>query len=97
MDDVLAINRPSPRVAAFLTDQKRQYFVVTENKVLCEVPSLQDALFYTFASYYVFNLAYPKECEKLLFFLQDYVVQHPDSVGRTSSYLATASDIKRNI
>ena len=97
MDDVLAINWPSPRVAAFLTDQKRQYFVITESKVLCEVPSLQDALFYTFASYYVFNLAYPKECEKLFFFLQDYIVQHPDSVGRTSSYLATASDIKRNV
>lgn len=48
-------------------------------------------------SYYVFNLAYPKECEKLLYFLQDFVVQHSDSVGRTSSYLAVASDIKRNI
>ena len=66
--DVLAVNRPSPRVAAFLTDQKRQYFVITENKVLCEVPSLQGALFYAFASYFVFNLAHPNECEKLLFF-----------------------------
>ena len=65
MDDVLSVDRPSPTVAAFLTDQKRQYFVITEKQVLCEVPCLQDALFYTFAAYYVFNLAYPKECEML--------------------------------
>ena len=97
MDKVLAIDRPSPRVAAFVNNQKRQYFVITERRVLCEVPSLPLALFHTFAAYYVFNLAYPKECEKLLFFLQDYIIQHPDSVGRTSSYLATASDIKRSI
>ena len=90
MDDVLTGAKPSPRVAAFLTDQKSQYFVVTEKKVLCEVPSFQDALFYTFACYYVFNLAYPKECEKVLFFFQDYVVQHPDYVGCTSTYLSTA-------
>ena len=97
MADALGGERPSPRIAAFLTDQKRQYFVVSEKKVLCEVPALQDALFYVFAAYYVFNLAYPKDCEKLLFFLQDYVIQHPDSVSRTSSYLAVASDIKRNV
>lgn len=47
MDDVLSVDRPSPSVAAFLTDQKRQYF---EKRVLCEVPCLQDALFYTFAA-----------------------------------------------
>ena len=66
MDDVLTGDKPSPRVAPFLTDKKRQYFVVCEKVVLYEVPSIQDALFYTFASYYVFNLAYPKECEKVL-------------------------------
>lgn len=79
MDDVLAINQPSTRVALFLTDQKRQYFIVTENKVLCEVPSLQDALLHI-----CILSSYPKECE-LLFFL--YVFQHPNYVGRTSLYL----------
>ena len=64
-----------PRIAAFVTEGRRQYFVVAEQRVLCEVPSLQDALFYTFASYYIFNLAYAKETEKILFFFQDYIVQ----------------------
>ena len=65
--------------------------------MLCEVPTLQDALFFVFAAYYVFNLSCPKETEKIVFFFQDYIIQHPDSVGRSSTYLATVSDIKRNI
>ena len=86
-----------PRIAAFLSEERRQYFVVTELRVLCEVPTLQDALFYAFGSYYIFNLAYPKEIEKVLYFFQDYIIQHPDSTGRASTYLAIASDIKTNL
>ena len=37
----------------------------------------------------------PKE----IYFFQDYIIKHPqaDSVGRLSTYLAMASDIKSNI
>ncbi len=98
IEDVKKVDRYSqPRVAAFLSEGRRQYFIVTEQRILCEIPTLQDALFYTFGSYYIFNLTYPKETEKILFFFQDYILQHPDSVGRSSTYLATASDIKSNI
>ena len=61
-----ALGGERPRIAAFLTVQRRQYFVRSEGKVLCEVPALQNALFYIFAAYYNFNLAYPKDYEKLL-------------------------------
>ena len=98
IEDVKKLSKyTQPRIAAFISEGRRQYFVVAERRVVCEVPSLQDALFYTFASYYIFNLAYAKETEKILFFFQDYIILHPDSVGRTSTYLSTASDIKRNI
>ena len=52
VEDVKMVNKYSqPRIAAFLSEGRRQYFVVTEHRVLCEIPTLQDALFYTFGSY----------------------------------------------
>ena len=70
MDKVLAIDRPSPRVAAFIDNQKRQYFVITERRVLwwylpCHLPCfthLQPIMF-------------------LIWHIRK--IQHPDSVGRT--------------
>ena len=71
IEDVKKVNKYSqPRIAAFLSEGRRQYFIVTECRVLCEIPTLQDALFYAFAAYYIFNLTYPKETEKILFFFK---------------------------
>lgn len=79
--------RNSPRVVARLGDS-RQFFVVVEQKVLCEAPSFQAAIFAMFSSYYIFHLEYPKNCKNILFFLQDYILGLPDSLGRTGTYLA---------
>ena len=43
----------------------------------------------------MFNLAYPKQMQKVLYFLQDYVLGIPDASHRPGAYLATASDIKK--
>ena len=95
VEDVKMVDRYSqPRITAFLSEGRRQYFIVTEHRILCEIPTLQDALFYTFGSYYIFNLAHPKEMEKVLFFFPGLHYSTPDSVGRSSMYLAMASDIK---
>ena len=48
-----------------------------------------------FASYYVFNLEYPKPIKNILYFFQDFIVKHPDSYDRNGTYLAITSDIKR--
>ena len=88
-------HRNSPRVAVFVREGSRQYFVICEQRVLCEVPSLPLALFVTFSAYYVFNLDYPKQAKPVFFFFQDYVMGFPDSFKRPSTYIAVASDIKR--
>ena len=87
--------RSYPRIAAFVGEEQKQYFVLVERKVLCQVPSFQMALFITFSSFYVFHLEYPKLLKHTMFFLQDYVLAYPDSLRRQGSYLGTASDIKK--
>jgi hypothetical protein len=87
--------RNSPRFVAFVGERQTQYYVLVEQKILCQVPSFQDALFVTFSAYYVFHLGYPTAIENVYFFLQDYVLAYPDSCRRKGTYLATASDIKK--
>ena len=89
--------RTQPRIAAFLGEEDPQYLVLCEEKVLYKCPSLQAALFYTFASYYVFNLEYPSKAKNIFSFIQDYILGHPDSNKKSGSYLAVVSDIKRNL
>ena len=95
MDDALKADRPSPRVVVFSSATKKQFFVLIEKEVLCEVPCLSTALFVAFAAYYVFNLEYPKPVKNILYFFQDFIVKHPDSRDRNGTYLAITSDINR--
>jgi hypothetical protein len=92
---VCATSMITPNVAAY--KEMKQYFVICEKMVICELSKFEEALFFMFASYYVFHLQYPALFKQVLFFLQDYVFCHPDSVGRPSSYMAISTDIKRNL
>ena len=87
--------RNSPRIVALIGDEAIQYFIVIEQDIYIQVPTFQLALFVVFSSYYIFNLAYPKQMQKVLYFLQDYVLGMPDSSKRPGAYLATASDINK--
>ena len=69
--------------------------MLVEQDVLCQVPSVQLALFITFSAYYVFHLEYPKQLKNVMYFLQDFVLAYPDFLRRPANYLATASDIKK--
>ena len=85
----------APQIAAFVGDETVQYFVIIEQRVLCQVATFQHALFIAFSAFYVFHLEYPKAIRNVMFFLQDYVLQFPDSMRRPATYLAAASDIKK--
>ena len=89
--------RTQPRISAFIGEETVQYLVLCEHQVLCKVSSLQVALFTTFAAYYCFNLEYPSLAKNVFSFLQDYILSHPDSNKKPGAYLATVSDIKRNL
>ena len=87
---------PSPRIGVYLHDVK-QFFVFVEGEVLFEVSTLSHAIFLMFSSFYVFYLEYPKPVKNVMFFFQDYIFSYPDSLSRSASYLATASDIKKHL
>ena len=40
---------------------------------------------------------YPSQVKGIFYFLQDFIVCHPDSHDRSGTYLATTSDIKHNL
>lgn len=86
--------RNSPRIVHLSGEDRHQYFVVMEHKVLCEVSTLQSALFFMFCAYYVFNLEYPKKAIGMLYFFQDYILSYPDSMKRPGSYISVVSDLK---
>ena len=74
-----------------------QFFVLCEQQVLCKVPTLQVAVFTAFATYYCFNLEYPLEAKNVFAFLQDYILEYPDSNKKSGAYLGIVSDIKRHL
>ena len=78
-------------------ERNRQYFVLMEQSVLCQVSSLSQALFVAFGCYYVYNLEYTTKASNIFFFFQDYLLGYPDSAKRPSSYIAVLSDIKKHL
>ena len=57
----------------FFGEESQQYFVLLEQRVLCQLPSLKFAVFIMFSAYYAFHLEYPKPVKTVMLFLQDYV------------------------
>ena len=97
--DVCAADQelPSPSIAAFIDESNEHYFIYVKGIILCKSTRFSDALFLMFASYYILNLKYPAKAKCVLHFLQDYIFDYADSFGNNATYLATLSDIKRNL
>ena len=80
-----------------MAENGTEYFIICESRVVCKVLSMQNALFTMFSTYYTFNLDYPSLAKNIFFFFQDYILGCPDSNKKSGAYLATVSDIKRNL
>ena len=99
VEDAIKTNpvRNAPRVAAMISESNKQYFVLMEQTVLCEVQSLPSTFYWLWLLYYVYNLEYPTKASNIFFFFQDYLLGYPDSLKRPSSYIAVVSDIKKDL
>ena len=90
--------RNQPRIIAMRGEEGAvEYFIICEQQVLCKQFSFPNALFFAFSAYYSFNLEYPPMSKNVLYFIQDYILDHPDSRKKSGGYLAIVSDIKRNL
>ena len=71
MDDEL---RSSPVTTPYIVHFGQQFFAIAERQIIVEVNSFAKAMCALFACYYVFDIAYPKQClNTLLFFERIYV------------------------
>jgi hypothetical protein len=94
----LAPPRNSPRIIKIPdTDGVASYHIICEQTELCHCYSFPEALFLCFATYYLFNLDYPKQVVNVLMFLQDYILNYPDSNPRPAKYIAVTTDINSNV
>ena len=60
--------RNSPRFVAFIGERQTQYYVLVEQKILCQVPSFQDALLSPFLHTMCFTWVIPLPLKMCTFF-----------------------------
>ena len=95
----LAPVRNSPRIIEVLDDDGVPvYNIVCERNCFCKTPTFHDALYFCFATYYIFNLEYPKPVSNLLFFFfQDCILSFPDSLDRNTNFVTIVTDINKHV
>lgn len=81
----------------FLNDQKEveQLLICAEGDVILDIDSqkIVDGLIHLMASYYVFDVSYPKECQNMFFFFQDIIMEKKDGGKRPVRYSSYISSI----
>ena len=60
MEDKVKKGTPAPNVIQAGPEESKQFFVITENEIFCEIPDILKAVATLLAVYYVFDIVYPK-------------------------------------
>ncbi len=68
-----------------------QYLVVVEKLVLFSMNDFHKALFSLFATYYVFDMAYPRECRNTLLYLERALFKLSNKEKLSSGAIAAIS------
>ncbi len=90
-----------PQAAPYLVstgipgEENAQFFVACEQAILCESKCLRDAIVDLIASYYVFDMAYPKGMTALYQFFQQYVFSIKDSSPLPTCTLKLVTNLTR--
>lgn len=87
-----------PATAIITYEQERitpstTYNIYVEKELVGTWPTLLKAFAGLLATYYVFDLAYPKQCLKTLTFLQKFVAKIPDDCKTPEMVLTFASKV----
>lgn len=70
--EVTSIEQAAPYIAITGTagDENAQFIVCSEKQIVLESSSMRDAVLNLMASYFVFDIAYPKGLSAILIFIQ---------------------------
>ena len=73
-------------------------FIAGEDDDLMEIPvtTIGEGLIHLMATYYVYNVDYPKAYQPLLFFFQDFIMDKADNGKRPTRYASFASTLSFN-
>ena len=72
--EIEKIDKGSPYIIIVSSDVSYQFFVVIEKHILPESGSITTAILDLYASYFTFDIVYPKPLYALLLFIQHYVL-----------------------
>ena len=92
-EHVAANGRQEPYIVATETDDTMEFYIYIESEFLLSVGSLGDALANLICTYFVFNIAYPKEMYAMLIFLQHFVLAIKDSQKVPTAVSALCSSL----
>ena len=85
---------PHPVIVKLVGQTSQQHFICVEKAVLCECGDLKDARQTLIATYYVFDIAYPKQLNPILLFIPQYLLGIKDDqcIPPSLVYLISALD-----
>lgn len=91
MDDEIQLSPTTPHIIHF----NQQFFVVAEKQIIVEVNTFPKAISALFACYYVFDIAYPKQCLNTLLFLERFLFGIVTGPKLSKTVIGVISDIQK--
>ena len=79
--EITAIKQAAPYIAitGIAGDENAQFYVCSEQKIVLESSSMRDAVLDLMASYFVFDISYPRSLSAILIFIQHEIFRITDS------------------
>ena len=85
----------SPWIAEFSNeDRENVFYIMVEQKAVCQTVNFTKALYVLFCSHYVFHLCYKVAVKDVCMFFQEFIFGLPCTAKHTSGYLSTATGIQ---
>ena len=94
MEDKVKKGTPAPYVIQAGPEESRQFFVIAENEIFCEIPDILKAVATLLAVYYVFDIVYPKKWSSCLLFVEKKVFGIKDGPNLSQLQAGLISDIE---
>ena len=87
------LGRKEPYILLSESDETTKYHIIVENTCMVTTHTLPDALVNIICTYFIFDMAYPKQMYPLLIFLQHFVFNLKDRQKVPTSVTALCSSI----
>ncbi len=84
-----------PFLIVCCTAEEISYHVIVEQEPMCELSTFNGAIINLIASYYIYDIAYPKALNSLLLMIQHHILVLKDSQHDPPPVLEIVTSLKR--